>query len=249
EISIRDNDLLADIRLQNLQTIDELRIESDVVSALDLGSLTTVLPPGCTFGCFDLATPNLTTLDLGSLVSTPSIIVEDTALVALSLPQLQTVADEFRVADNLSLTAFEAPLLQSVGDTFLVDDNPLLAELSFPVFTDVGRLEIAFNDGLTALSMPAVTQAISVDLTRNSLLPTFDLSSLATVGPVGTGDDGDVRIEANLVLEDLAGLSALTDVAGDLFVRFNTILPDSAAQGLANVVTVGGQVVITGNGP
>ncbi|MEM6930502.1 MAG: hypothetical protein AAF602_26430, partial [Myxococcota bacterium] len=69
ELSIRDNDLLTDIRLQNLQTIDELRIESDVVTALDLGSLTTVVPPGCFFGCIDLATPNLTTIDLGNLVS------------------------------------------------------------------------------------------------------------------------------------------------------------------------------------
>ncbi|MEM6928256.1 MAG: hypothetical protein AAF602_15085, partial [Myxococcota bacterium] len=61
--------------------------------------------------------------------------------------------------------------------------------------------------------------------------------------------DGDVVIEANLVLEDLAGFAGLTDVAGDLVVRFNPLLPDSQAQDLANVVTVGGQVSIADNGP
>jgi hypothetical protein len=210
---------------------------------------------------------NLT--DLGALGRLKHIVMAEirgnAALPSLRFDALETIEVRFLVDDNPALIDVTLSALTTIGDGLRFEGNGALQSVSFPQLLTAGGLTLRSANALSSVSAPlllnltlGLTMATlpslsSVDLPElvsiggdmvvsgNSVLPSFaGFDSLATIG-------GDFRIRDNPGPRSLAGLDALDFVAGDLEIVDNINLPTSQANALANRITVGGAVTISGN--
>lgn len=129
--------------------------------------------------------------------------------------------------------------LSSVGGYLTVETNTLLEAAEFPALTDLGsHLRIYDNDNLGLLSaneLEVIPGDLALMYTGNGASEL--LVSLEKLGRVG----GNLSIQNNPTLEDLAGWEALKSVGGTVDVRGNNAL--SSGNGLAALKTVGGSYV------
>jgi hypothetical protein len=119
--------------------------------------------------------------------------------------------------------------VRSVGP-FEIADNPSLHWLAFPLLATTGAFTVAGNDVAMFDEDPGVFTG-------------FKFGALATVA-------GDLTIDANPHLTAVEGLSGLQSVTGSVTVTDNPTLPTEDAQAFADgIPSVGGAVVVSGNGP
>lgn len=127
--------------------------------------------------------------------------------------------------------------------------NPALASLSgLEQLEEVGgQLKIAINHGLTSCAgLDGLRRAGAVFIADNRTLTTLaGLRSLTQVAPASEGNDADLRIRSNPALSSLAGLDALSEVAGQLTIERSDGL--ESLDGLEALSDLGGALVILNN--
>jgi len=139
-----------------------------------------------------------------------------------AFPALATVGGSLEVTDDPGLPWLELPALTSLGGDLLVRDAPILDRVDLPLLEEVpGTFEVTRCDAVIALDWaPALRQT------------------------------GDLTIDTNPSLVDVTGLYGLEAVTADVHVTDNAMLGDDAALALvAAIESIGGTVVVTGNGP
>jgi hypothetical protein len=112
-------------------------------------------------------------------------------------------------------------------------ENLVQIEVVLRIFSDLALVSLAALEQLQhidgALSLTEVDGLESLD----------DLDYLESVGALG--------LTKNANLANVAGLSAVMDVAGDVIISGNPRLPHTAAEQLVGGILVGGSVTICGN--
>jgi len=238
DIRLFDNPSLTTVRLDSLQTGRGAEVAACPVATLSLPSLTSV-------DRLQLRGPDLVAVNLSQLHRAGQIEVVRTGLPGLSLPALVD-ASTLLVHDNEALEIVELPELVTVSADLEIHDNPLIASVSMPNLSGTGRLSFQRDDTLVELSMPAVTQTLSVTIEDLRQLTTLDLTSLVHIGPATTSSDGDLIIEQNATLNTLTGLSALTTIDDQLTIVDNGSLSNADAQTFAAGLSIGGPLLIDG---
>jgi len=188
--------------------------------------------------------PSLTDLDgLSGLVSVGNmrilsgLTVQDNAsLVDISgLSTLETVWGDIIIGDNPILTSIDC--FESLERAFglSIYRNASLAGIVGPgSLTSLGGLTIDDNDALTGIrGFNALSAMGNLDITGNELLPDMDsFESLISV-------ENRLHIYSNTSLGQCAALTPLLDPFDD----------DEPGPGSGAVPDVGGDIMITGNGP
>jgi hypothetical protein len=139
--------------------------------------------------------------------------------------------------------------LETVGDLMnfgnIGRDSPAGADVSFPVLTSVSAMTF-FTGATNEMDFPELTTVelyLSVD-GQDGLTNLDGFSALESVG------ENWLRILNNPDLVDITGLMGVTHVGGLLEITGNTSLPTSQAEDLeASIDYIGGDVIISGNGP
>ena len=196
-------------------------------------------------------------LDEVTRVDGSIIIIGQTGLDGVSLPNLVSVAGDFNVIGNPDLDTVDTPMLEEVGgdvdvrdnrdlDRLLMDnllrigrdlhieDNNALLGLDFTLLGDVGEdLVIANNDGAESLDLPALTSTGCDFSVLNNGNTRRIRSTLATVGCALTIRDNGraTQIELDELLEITEGVTVTGNAA--------------AAAHVPALVEVGGNLTIT----
>jgi hypothetical protein len=171
----------------------------------------------------------LTSLSLPNLVEIEGFFncQVNPVLTTVSLPALTTV-DHIGLTGNDELTTLELPNLATAGLTVFASK---LTSLSLPKLVTAGVLdfEVVGNTPLTTFSVPNLEAVPDVFIVRGTLLLTeLALPKLATVGTF--------RVDENAALTQLTA-PALTTVTTDFRIVANPVLPTCQAQALVQQLT------------
>jgi hypothetical protein len=188
---------------------------------------------------------NLALADLGALAKLES--VDRLLLNSLPISDLAGLASlvevrELFVWSTEIVTLGPLPALQQVGDIELHFNPALVSLAGLSGISSLGRLQILDNDALPTLGeLTEVVTAESLGLLGNAAL--VDLAGLGALAEV----DGQLYIRDNPALTSVAGLTALTKVGDRLSILFNSSLPQADAAAWGAGVDVAGIVKIAGN--
>ncbi len=164
-------------------------------------------------------------------------------------PRLGTVGGDLTVSGNHALKAWTGPInLASVGGTLAIKENADLSALAgFDDLESVGSLLLESNPELFTYEGMGSLETVAGDLHVDNCDAMTHIDALSSVDLVF----GHLWLEENASLSDLDGLQGLTAVGGDLRIVNNPDLDTDDAQLLADALgaNIGGEVVITGNGP
>jgi len=109
------------------------------------------------------------------------------SLVELDLPVLRAIGDSAVLLDNNALRAVRLPQLETVGDgPSIVWSNDVLAELSLPALGAIGSLDALSNPALSVVELPAMT-AGRIVMNSNDALAHMNLPLLTTSTGIGIG--------------------------------------------------------------
>lgn len=250
-------------KLANLKEVKGDLILKNSFKATDLTGLENVTTlGGFIVGSTDTASDaslNLVTMSALSGI-TGNLIVRNNSLKWVKLDALQKVGGNIIIAST-SLESMETPALTEIGDdldlcgiTEITNDEygnvnmgGAITELSFPVLSKVvGSVKINYFAALTAISLPQLTTAGSIEIpTLGHTFKTIDLSALTsvernlTIESVRTQGKFASDAANNTALKSLGDLSKLQTVGESLrIVNFSgmTTLPDFSS--LKSVETV-----------
>jgi len=189
--------------------------------------------------------------DLDSIVNcrviTGELIIEETDLEEVVLPNLEEVRDYFDIFENPKLKKISMPKLEYTGSIFGIDMNPLLTEINFSKLNYVAdNIVVWGNDSLKTLSFPSLKKAdegIYIDF--NKTLESIDAPLLESVKEFIEFDHNDsLRSFSFPVLESALGLSisrnsvletfdmALFYDVQEIFIVLNPQLPTGKAEAL-----------------
>jgi hypothetical protein len=159
-----------------------------------------------------------------------NLIVSNTTLTSLSLPNLVEVDGFFNCQLNPALTSVSLPALTTIGHVAF-SGNEELTSLNLPNLATAGGMSIFVNK-LTSLSLPKlVSVALEFDFVVVSgtadPLTSLSLPELATVGT-------EFGVRHTLLLTDLT-LPKLATVGGGFQVEGNFALTNLTAPALATV--------------
>ncbi|HQI04488.1 MAG TPA: hypothetical protein PL195_04430 [bacterium] len=189
--------------------------------------------------------------DLDSIVNcrviTGELIIEETDLEEVVLPNLEEVRDYFDIFENPKLKKISMPKLEYAGSIFGIDMNPLLTEINFSKLNYVAdNIVVWGNDSLKTLSFPSLKKAdegIYIDF--NKTLESIDAPLLESVKEFIEFDHNDsLRSFSFPVLESALGLSisrnsvletfdmALFYDVQEIFIVLNPQLPTGKAEAL-----------------
>ena len=116
------------------------------------------------------------------------LVIYDSTLTSLSLPEITTVGGALSVLSNDSLTSLSLPNLRSVGDYVTVETNDALTSFDLSALTEVGEewfdnVSVKHNAALTSFDLSALTRLTGSLFVRfNAGLASFDLAALTEVG-------------------------------------------------------------------
>jgi hypothetical protein len=159
---------------------------------------------------------------------TGNLIVSNTTLTSLSLPNLIQVDGFFNCQVNGALTSVSLPALTTIGHVAFTG-NEQLTSLNLPNLATANGMTL-FVDKLTSLSLPklvSILNELDFEVLGNTPLTSLSLPELATVT--------DFTVRGTLLLTDLA-LPKLATVDG-FRVDENAALTSLTAPALATVQT------------
>jgi hypothetical protein len=205
-------------------------------------------------GNFSITAGALTSIQLPNLEAvTGNFYVSGPAqAAALQLPALREVGGNLTIGGGSplrNLLAIDLTELVEVGDDLRLEDTLSLSSLTVPNLVHLGRhLWVRRNLALNTFTIAGVDQlGGALRIEGNPSLRNLDLPSLAHIG---LNDTSELAIEDNSLLADLSGLAAIRTLSGPLVIRRNPALPTAAATALsAQLMSIGGVVVISDNGP
>ena len=156
------------------------------------------------------------------------ILVLESDVTELVLPNLRQVDGSFEIWQNNALRIIDLPSLESVqGTDFTIAYNDVLESVHVPEVTTAGeQLRIYENNRLAVATFTGLqVQAGSLWVIRCASLQTLDLGLLNSVGASadGEGDAIDLRFEYLPLLSDLP-LPLLETVNGSLNISSNDAL-------------------------
>jgi hypothetical protein len=207
------------VRLPALMSVTALSLRAspalEVVAAPLVASLDQLFVEG---------TPALTTLDVGNLAESTSIVMTQCGLPDLSPLRALTTARSIllsgmdRLQDLRGLSSLQNLLsLNLTRNAALVSLDGLES-----IATGVNSVNITDNPVLASTTGLRSLASLSGSLTvrRNALLPRIELASLASIG-------GNLTIADNPEMTTLSGLDPLTSVVGAVIVTGNDRIPAS----------------------
>ncbi len=176
------------------------------------------------------------------------ILFRESDVTSLVLPKLKTIDGSLEIWQNPSLQTVSLPELVSVdGDDITVAFNDALTAFSVPTLSHgANRLRIYENESLLALDLQGLaTHRGALWVIRSPSLEHVNLSGLVQIDPA----DNDAEMPAELRLETLPALTqvsldALETIAGNLTVADTQLLPTLL---LPRLQTVEGSVFFFSN--
>ncbi len=222
---------LTRVILQTLTSVEHLLVwDNPALTEVHLPALGFTVEWGA--GLSIARNQSLTKIDVPRLASGTVGIVDNPALMRLSLPSLVSVPGfvfgdrpchgGLAVLNSAALTSLDLPSLEAAG-TIRVQDNPVLPSLSLPALRRSG----------------AEDEYGCVSVSRNRLLETIDMSAMVHAEELDVIENG--------VLAELR-MPALTTVRWSMAIRDNIALPQCAAEAiLAQLVAFTGSATISGN--
>ena len=259
--------------LDNLQTVGSFLIGPDpgTFTQAPLMYLKTISLPKLTevMANVNINGVGITTLDLPALtkVDLSFQIVFVDSLTTIVLPRLQSVLQNLNIQGYFlpnSLQTISFPALTNVGADLTVSSWPSLTTVSLPVLTKTSAIRISGLSLLTSITAPKLQTALGdVDFSFNTVLTTFDVSSLQTVGGIFTfggastldnlnafksltAVGGDLTLSEMPALTDISGLKNLQKVGGKFILQNLLVLADDNFSSLSALKTIGGDVQISG---
>ena len=186
-----------------------------------------------------LHTPNTTTATK-PCEGNPTITSENDFV---AMARCESISGPLRFDSQGWLTSIDMPRLTTVVGDLIIRSNDALTSVNTRALTSVGEdLGIAGNDSLASLNMPSLTTVDgSMIVGINNTLTSIDMPALTSV-------NGGLTIGANTALTSLEGMSGLTTVVGDLYLRGNDCLSQAEAEAFAARISVGGGVTVYDNG-
>jgi cysteine-rich repeat protein len=158
----------------------------------------------------------------------------DADVVAFNASNVQCVRGDLLLTGSITNAAL--PHVVRILGALRIENTTGLLAVSLPALGQAGSVDVSDNDALQELALPALTTSGSVDIAGNGALGTIDLGALVDV-------DGGVDISDNGALPTL-DLGNLANVGGDIRIDDNDGL---IALDLSGLATVGGDVTIGGN--
>jgi hypothetical protein len=174
------------------------------------------------------------------LVDLPSLVELDTFGALADVDALEIID-----CDALTqLRGFDDGQLRGLTGGLRILGNDLLGRIdALDALSSTGAFEIIGNPALTTVLLPDLTKTDDFTLAGNGL------ANLDGFGPIEVVE-GDLSIDANMDLTSVDGFSTLQSVSGSVYVTDNPELPTEQAEAFANgIPSVGGTVVVSGNGP
>lgn len=197
-----------------------------------------------------------------------NVVIESAAdLVDVeALASIETIDGYLYVGENPALTSLSGlEGVTRIGRGILIESNPVLGAVNFPALTETaGNVVVENNAALQSITFAAVTEVrpalVDIDgqgtlapqggaivLANNPLVTTIDFANVTEI-------EGDLDIRGMDGLATLTGFEALTDITGslsfgvtsddqgDILAAPNAVM--TALDGLQNVETIGGDVVL-----
>jgi hypothetical protein len=201
--------------------------------------------------------PALTTfVAVASLVSVGAAAeYPDAGVFLIDLPALVDLdtfgaladVDALEIIDCDALTqlrGFDDGQLRGLPGGLRLLGNDLLGRMDgLDALSSTGPFEVVDNPVLTILAIPDLTKTDDLTLSGNGL------ASLDGFGPLEVVE-GDLSIDANPDLSSVDAFETIQSVSGSVYVTDNPELPTDDAEAFANgIPSVGGTVVVSGNGP
>lgn len=124
-------------------------------------------------------------------------------------------------------------------DNFIITGNEVLPSLpNFNELDQIGYLTVTGNDGLTELGRFPSSNLLSLDVSGNASLISYEgLEDVTTV-------NGNVTLSSNAAIVDFKGLESLSSIGGDLLIEDNAEL--ESFEGL-NITSVAGSLTVLTN--
>ncbi len=187
-------------------------------------------------------------------------IINQSKLVELDLPLLESIGGDLdaggclncpeasqQSAGNPALARILVPSLKTVGGAVKITRTPALSALDLPALTEARRLEILGASALASIFAPHLAAAESVELRDNPRLLALDLPALAalTGSPVYNPGTSAVigrqglAMSGNLALSHLA-LPLLVRIDGKLDLTGN---PELFHLGLERLIAIEGALI------
>ena len=222
EVVIQDNPLLSELLLWRLHTVGGgLHLEAN-------------------HGLVDLASTSAI-----EAVGGPLTLADNAGLMSLAggFARVESVAGPIVVRDHPALEQLDGFLFAaSLAGPISVRDNPQLVRM------DAFASLVTLDAGMELIGLPRLSMGpnlywlgsvggLQFEGTAHASLPRLD--ALTTI-------DGDLIIRGCAELSELAALSTLSEVHGDLRILGNPQLPAAEAEALLETVVVGGAVELDG---
>jgi hypothetical protein len=159
------------------------------------------------------------------------------SLVTLDLPELESVMQDVVLNGGWGknrLMGIRFPKLKKVGGKIAIESWSEVEYVNFPALNSVLSLSLLSLEKTETITIPLLESVHGeVKVSYTPQLKSFDFSKIKTIG-------GDMWIENAWSLEDLRGLSSLTDVGGQLFLSDLNSL--KSTEGLKNLTSIGGRL-------
>jgi hypothetical protein len=172
----------------------------------------------------------LTTLDFKLPVNLygPLTVTNNPLLKDLKQLQFETPPSAVLIDNNSALTSLDALVsatakLTEVNGDLTITDNAALTAIALPNLTKVtGLLIIGSNDQIASVDLSGLVTTHGIDVADNAQL-------VSVAGLAATAVDGDLAIRSNPKLTTLGTMGALVQVAGNVTIDSNAVLPDLKA--------------------
>lgn len=261
-----EGDRLTTVALPRLGAANDVRIASEALAVVDLGSLARAAHVGIDGSIRPIGGPargSIVALDLGALAQIDSLSLGGFAtLEELALPSLQLVDGDLNLDVLGAVEHIDAPALLAI-DRVKVENAPALRSLAITgnrehsYVRDVSLIAVGPLDGertvlplmvgtvwvretaATSLAwLGGVIRMQRLDIDRNAAL-----TSVTGLHPQVA--IAELEIYANPALTSLRGLEHLTSLTGDLTIEQTGVVD---LDGLSGLTTVGGDAHIVYNG-
>ena len=137
--------------------------------------------------------PVLTEIDFSELsyVSDNIVLSMNDSLKIISLPNFQKAGNTIYIDFNESLESIDAPMLESILEFLIIYKNASLQSFSFPMLESTLVLHIIRNSVLETFDMSSLVEALGITIAYNPNLPTEIAEALVKQVDEAGGVAGD----------------------------------------------------------